>query len=225
VPRCPVVRSERGQTTVEWLGGTLVLGLLVMAVLAPAFGLDDRLSCLVREQIDKVRSIDQEGSCDDEPKRRLRSLPPTPPGGGGASAPRPSGQSGGGGGTTGAVRADRRTIKEIDARSAAAAKMAVIRGIVERRTSADGVKEVSRGSYDLGRRSRPGRSARRLFRQLTKGLETTTEDGVTKALVPGSRASVSLRGPGKSDTKLWTVQVSKVEGLPSNVKMKFQRSR
>lgn len=67
------MREERGQTTVEWLGGTLVLGLLVSILLVPAFGFDDRLSCLVREQIDRVRTIDQEGACGSPAERRRAS--------------------------------------------------------------------------------------------------------------------------------------------------------
>jgi hypothetical protein len=76
------VRSERGQTTVEWLGGTAVVLALVLLVLGTRPGLADALGCQVRAQIDRVISIEQAGTCDaprlgraeDARRARLRDL-------------------------------------------------------------------------------------------------------------------------------------------------------
>jgi hypothetical protein len=67
------LRDERGQSIVEWLGGTAVLLVLVFAVFAIRPSLGERLRCQVGAQIDRILTIDQEGSCKmDVPKQRAQ---------------------------------------------------------------------------------------------------------------------------------------------------------
>jgi hypothetical protein len=57
------VREEHGQSYVEWLGGTAVMVLIVLAVFAAKPSLGDQLRCQAGAQIDRILSIDQEGAC------------------------------------------------------------------------------------------------------------------------------------------------------------------
>jgi hypothetical protein len=55
--------DERGQSFVEWLGGTAVMVVVVVGLTAvkPSFG--QQLRCAVGAQIDRIMSIDQKGDC------------------------------------------------------------------------------------------------------------------------------------------------------------------
>jgi hypothetical protein len=61
--RLQIMRDERGQSIVEWLGGTAVCVVLVviLAAVKPSFG--DQLRCAVGAQIDRIMTIDQKGDC------------------------------------------------------------------------------------------------------------------------------------------------------------------
>jgi hypothetical protein len=79
-----VLRDERGQSIVEWLGVMgvlLVLTALVFAV-KPSYG--EQLRCAVGAQIDRILTIDQEGECHiDRPQRdnaRTRAILRAPAG-------------------------------------------------------------------------------------------------------------------------------------------------
>jgi hypothetical protein len=63
------LREERGQSIVEWLGGTAVMVVIVvgLATVKPSFG--EQLRCAVGAQIDRIMTIDQKGDCNiDKPK-------------------------------------------------------------------------------------------------------------------------------------------------------------
>lgn len=70
-----LLRDERGQSTVEWLGGTAVLIALVFLVFAVRPSLGERLRCQVGAQIDRILTIEQEGSCkmSDDPRAQARN--------------------------------------------------------------------------------------------------------------------------------------------------------
>jgi hypothetical protein len=55
--------DERGQSIVEWLGGTVVMVVIVvgLAAVKPSFG--SQLRCAVGAQIDRIMTIDQKGDC------------------------------------------------------------------------------------------------------------------------------------------------------------------
>jgi hypothetical protein len=55
--------DQRGQSIVEWLGGTAVMVVVVvgLAAVRPSFG--EQLRCAVGAQIDRIMSIDQKGAC------------------------------------------------------------------------------------------------------------------------------------------------------------------
>lgn len=55
--------DERGQSYVEWLGGTVLMIIIVLAVLAARPGLGSELRCQAGAQIDRILSIDQSGAC------------------------------------------------------------------------------------------------------------------------------------------------------------------
>jgi hypothetical protein len=57
------LRDERGQSIVEWLGGTAVMVVVVVGLGAvkPSFG--EQLRCAVGAQIDRILTIDQKGDC------------------------------------------------------------------------------------------------------------------------------------------------------------------
>jgi hypothetical protein len=55
--------EERGQSIVEWLGGMVVLLVVVIATFSVKPSLGQQLSCQVGAQIDRIISIDQKGSC------------------------------------------------------------------------------------------------------------------------------------------------------------------
>lgn len=56
-------RGEAGQTTVEWVAGTALVLLLVLAVLSTQSGVLDRAQCVVRAEIDRVMTIDGKAAC------------------------------------------------------------------------------------------------------------------------------------------------------------------
>jgi hypothetical protein len=58
-----IVRDERGQTIVEWLGGLVLLTLLVLLVAAARPSHGERLRCAVGAQIERILSIDASGDC------------------------------------------------------------------------------------------------------------------------------------------------------------------
>ena len=66
--------DERGQSIVEWLGGMVVLLVVVIATFSVKPSLGQQLSCQVGAQIDRIISIDQEGSCHIATPRPDRAL-------------------------------------------------------------------------------------------------------------------------------------------------------
>lgn len=66
--------DERGQSIVEWLGGTVVLLVVVIAMFSVKPSLGDQLSCQVGAQIDRILSIEQKGSCEIEKPKPDRAL-------------------------------------------------------------------------------------------------------------------------------------------------------
>jgi hypothetical protein len=66
--------DERGQSIVEWLGGMVVLLVVVIATFSVKPSLGQQLSCQVGAQIDRIISIDQEGSCHSAKPRPDRAL-------------------------------------------------------------------------------------------------------------------------------------------------------
>jgi hypothetical protein len=55
--------GETGQSYVEWLGGTALMVIVVLAIFATNPGLGHELRCQTSAQIDRIMSIDQTGSC------------------------------------------------------------------------------------------------------------------------------------------------------------------
>ena len=55
--------DESGQSFVEWLGGLAIMVIVVIAVFAAKPSLGGTLRCQAGAQIDRILSIDQEGSC------------------------------------------------------------------------------------------------------------------------------------------------------------------
>jgi hypothetical protein len=66
--------DERGQSIVEWLGGMVVLLVVVIATFSVKPSLGQQLSCQVGARIDRIISIDQEGSCHSAKPRPDRAL-------------------------------------------------------------------------------------------------------------------------------------------------------
>ena len=56
--------GESGQSFVEWLGGLAIMVIVVIAIFAAKPSLGGTLRCQAGAQIDRILSIDQEGSCD-----------------------------------------------------------------------------------------------------------------------------------------------------------------
>jgi hypothetical protein len=64
------LRDESGQSFVEWLGGLAIMVIVVIAIFAANPSLGGTLRCQAGAQIDRILSIDQEGSCGrPKPKR------------------------------------------------------------------------------------------------------------------------------------------------------------
>lgn len=55
--------DESGQSFVEWLGGLAIMVIVVIAIFAAKPSLGGTLRCQAGAQIDRILSIDQEGSC------------------------------------------------------------------------------------------------------------------------------------------------------------------
>lgn len=98
LPWAAVVRDERGQTIVEWLGGLVLLTVLVLLVAAVKPSEGEKLRCVTGAQIDRMLSIDQKGNCnmgDSKPdpaqvRAILRTHPGTPENRADRNALRPS---------------------------------------------------------------------------------------------------------------------------------------
>jgi hypothetical protein len=74
------LRDERGQTFVEWLGGTAVMVVVVIAFFSVKPSFADQLKCAVGSQIDRIMSIEQKGECRiAEPKVRRTPASARPP--------------------------------------------------------------------------------------------------------------------------------------------------
>jgi hypothetical protein len=72
-----LLRDERGQSFVEWLGGSVVMLALVLLIFALRPSLAGQLRCAVGGQVDRILSIDATGGC--KPSNAPLRLPRNPP--------------------------------------------------------------------------------------------------------------------------------------------------
>ena len=72
-----LMRDERGQSFVEWLGGSVVMLALVLLVFALKPSLAGQLRCAVGGQVDRILTIDASGGC--KPSSAPLRLPPNAP--------------------------------------------------------------------------------------------------------------------------------------------------
>ena len=72
-----LLRDERGQSFVEWLGGSVVMLALVLLIFALRPSLAGQLRCAVGGQVDRILSIDASGGCkpDNTPLHLPRNAP------------------------------------------------------------------------------------------------------------------------------------------------------
>jgi hypothetical protein len=72
-----LLRDERGQSFVEWLGGSVVMLALVLLIFALRPSLAGQLRCAVGGQVDRILSIDSSGGCkpSNAPLRLPRNAP------------------------------------------------------------------------------------------------------------------------------------------------------